>query len=591
MRILNTFNILLLLFVACYTVSARTIITINNQTEFDAISERLTKAINQEDNDIYVAMSPGRYVFSEQHLKLVGLNAPKKNVHVVGNGVVLLPKGKVYRDGDQYEGVFSHQNGWMCDGQNIDPWSHVRYADGLIEVLDANTKQCRLKGRDVFPVSENVRDAYILITQWYQSHVYKITKVEGCYIYFTADNLAPKPGVAGGFNINNDYYYMKSYPRYKLCNVVSENDIIRVSEGTVKLPEGVTFVREGTVNRLLFVSNCTLDKFEITGIKVWGNSNVKDAPLMDFINSSFRSARIHGCSFVGVRSNLINISSSNVTVDNNSFSDCYLNGIQSGNKSINTTVRDNDFKNMGKRMSNSFCVNCRGENFAVSGNSFGDFGYGGISCGVWYGSVKDYVCSGVVEGNSLTYSPNYLTDVMNYTLMDSGAIYLTTKMDKVVIRNNNINGYSGPGDNRGIFCDDGAYNFELSSNVITGIDNSYCIDARRTAHVEEESAPGSGISRANVNITIRDNIIDGTIRFAGHEDADNGCEYGTNYFLLPVDSQAPKVTVTNVTKTGEDVLLEHVGEKNGRIVVTRAGYKSIKKVLGRKETRKLFRRK
>ena len=55
-----------------------------------------------------------------------------------------------------------------------------------------------------------------------------------------------------------------------------------------------------------------------------------------------------------------------------------------------------------------------------------------------------------------------------------------------------------------------------------GIANSRCIDSHRIAKVESAKTPESGIDKANVNIIIRDNIVDGSIRFEGNEEDKNG---------------------------------------------------------------------
>jgi len=232
---------------------------------------------------------------------------------------------------------------------------------------------------------------------------------------------------------------------------------------------------------------------------------------------------------------------------------------------------------MGKRVLNSFCISCHGNDFLISGNSFEDFGYGGIACGVGYKSKKTELCMGIVEDNTLSYSQEYLDNLKDHSLMDSGAIYLSTKSDGIIIRNNRVKNYSGSYYNRGIFCDDGAYNFELYGNVITGITNGYCIDSWRNAGVEEAKTPGTGIQRSNVNISIHDNIIDGNIRFNGNESTDNGCRFGGNYILLADGEDFPKNDIKNVEVTREDVKLDYTGEKRSKVGLSRSSYKQVKK--------------
>lgn len=95
--------------------------------------------------------------------------------------------------------------------------------------------------------------------------------------------------------------------------------------------------------------------------------------------------------------------------------------------------------------------------------------------------------------------------------MDSGAIYIFTQNDGAVIRNNYIHDYVGMKDNRGIFCDDGAYGFTITGNVIRNVPNSYSIDSRLCLNVETQA--GSVVKKVNYNNIIRNNRVDGPVRF------------------------------------------------------------------------------
>jgi len=161
--------------------------------------------------------------------------------------------------------------------------------------------------------------------------------------------------------------------------------------------------------------------------------------------------------------------------------------------------------------------------------------------------------------------------------MDGGAIYVWTKNDGTIIRTNYIHGFSGIGGNRGIFCDDGAYNVQIYGNVITGIANSYCIESRRVASVEDVQTKGTGIDKSNVNVQIRDNIIDGSILFIGNEGLNNGCELGINYVLLKEHESLPPNTVRNIDDPQGIVVLTHTGEKRGRVGISRQSLRILKK--------------
>ena len=323
------------------------------------------------------------------------------------------------------------------------------------------------------------------------------------------------------------------------------------------LPNGVTSVWEGKTHNFLTFRNCKFSSVEIKGIQFFGNAFEDSNPAIYIGNTVSNKIRIHKCGFYGMRGSIITVSASpNVIIDNNQFADTYYYGIWSNNGSANTVVEKNSFKSMGKRMNNTTCVGCLGTNYRVSDNVFLNFGYGGIRTGVWYKNNMKKPCTGVIENNDLSYSPDYLDHIDNYGIMDGGAIYLATKNAGSIVRNNYIHDFSGIKHNRGIFCDDGASNIEIYGNVITDIANSMCIDSRRVTFVERSNTPESGIERANINIVIRDNTVDGSIRFEAHEDSDNGCIKGANYILPAEDGKMPKMVISNVANPEEDIVLK-----------------------------------
>ena len=542
-------------FVTTSTSIGRTTIVVSSQTEFDGLQEQLINTIKSGEKVIYVKLLPGTYIAKEKHITLKDIDASNTKIRIVGHGATLIPEGREYHDGDNYQGTFSVGNSWMSGNKDVETWSYVKYADSLIEVLDAEEKYCRLKCNNAFPSDIDFNNAYILITHWYQSSTYKIEKIEGQYIYFTANDL--KESSYGGFNVNDDYNYGNKIIRYKLCNIETGEDYFRITDGKVHLPNGVTSVWEGKTYNYLTFQNCKFAIVEVNGIQFHGNAFAESHPAISIRNTACKKIRIHKCGFYGMRGSIINVSASpNVKIDNNQFADTYYYGIWSNNGSANTVVEKNSFKSMGKRMHNTKCVGCLGTNYRVSDNVFLDFGYCGIRTGVWYKSDMKQPCTGVIENNDLSYSQDYLDHIENYGIMDGGAIYLATKNAGSIVRNNYIHGFSGIKHNRGVFCDDGASNIEIYGNVITDIVNSMCIDSRRVTFVERSNTPESGIDRANINIVIRNNTVDGSIRFEAHEDSDNGCVKGANYILPSEDGKMPKMVISNVANPEEDIVLK-----------------------------------
>ena len=557
-----TVSICCLLF-SVFSSACRAVIIVNNQAEFEGLQEKLTSTIKAGKKNIHVSLLPGTYVAKEKHIFLKDITAADTKIHIKGKGAILIPEGQEYFDGETYQGSFSVGDSWMNGIKDVETWSSVRYADGLVEILDVEEKHCRIKSKDTFPAPTDYSNAYILIPHWYQSSVYKIDKIDGQYIYFTADDL--KESSYGGYNVNDDNNYGKKNIRYKLCNVETGEDGFRIIGGKVHLPNGVTSVWEGRTHNFLTIKNCKFSSVDIKGIQFLGNAFAESNPAIYVRNTVSKKIRIHKCGFYGMRGSIISVSASpNVIIDNNHFEESYYYGIWSNNESANTLVEKNSFKSMGKRMHNTPCVGCLGTNYRVSDNVFLNFGYGGIKTGVWYKNKMKQPCTGVIENNDLTYSQDYLDNIDNYGIMDGGAIYLATKNARSIVRYNHIHDFSGIKDNRGIFCDDGASNIEVYGNTITGIANGMCIDSRRVTFVERSKTPESGIDKANMNIVIRDNTVDGSIRFEANEDPDNGCIKGANYILLTKDGKMPKMIIKNVANSEDDIVLQQTGTKHLR---------------------------
>ena len=558
-------------------LSARTTITVSNQGEFDKVQEKLEKAVLAGNNNICIVIRNGRYIATEGHIKLKDIQNPRLKLRIKGQGsVTIVPDGKWYKDGDDYDGPFFYDNSWISAGRDIENWTHVKYAVGQVEVVNENSKLCRLKSKEHLSNKAKLTNAYILIPCWFRAWVYKVEKIENDYIYFTADNLS-KNYNNKYYNVNNDWNYGKAELRYKICNVDLGEGQLRVTDGKVKLPKGVGNVWEGISSNFISVNDCRICSLEISKLLFEGFVSKENSSLIKIRNVISKSVLLKHCTFKGVREDVIAVySTANVCISNCQFGDCYYRGFFSDNQSKNTVVENNTFFNMGKRMYSSCCITCQGENYLISNNTLTDFGYGGIRVGVWYGDKQICPCYGIVENNYLLYSNGYLADIMNRGLMDSGAIYVCTKNDKAVIRNNTINNFSGAKDNRGIFCDDGAYNLEIYGNLITGTANCYSIDARRVNWVEMTITPQSGIERANLNNHIHNNVVDKAIRFEGHEDADNGCVMGENFYLTK-DNQKISSQCSNIMSKSDDVLVNYSNTVDNKILVGVDEYRKLSK--------------
>lgn len=553
------------------TAKAAEVILITSQNDFEQVGAKLNASLKRGETDIRIVMARGTYYYQNNHIDLAGKEYPNANVCISGNGVVCIAKGERYLSGSAFKGQFSYEKTYLDDKlREVSVWTPLYQTKELVEVVSSTSKLCRIRNL-AGATAVSPAGSYIQITSWYQSFVYKIERLDKDYIYFTATNLAK--GFQGGWNVNNDYNFGKCYPRYRLCNVDGAAGMVYVSGKGVRTPDGIKSVYECEASRFLVLGYGTkLGSLTVSGITFLGNARDGEMGVFSLLSPQCK-ATISNCSFNGLKSSrAITVGNkNNVSITDCRFEGCAESCVISSHNAENTIVKNCTFKNCGDGLRNSFCVWCFGTNYYVGHNTFEDYGYSAIGLGYGAGNEHKYEISGVVEYNTLRYSDSYMANIDQHTLMDNGAIYISTQNDNTTIRYNVIDQFSGMYENRGIFCDDGASNLKIYGNVITGVANFYSIDSRRVASVEAKSGP------SNVGNVIRDNVVDGAVQLVGREGSDNGCEYGTNYFLVRGGNDKPAVKTGNVTVTGEDVVVEHTGEKRGKVAVSRQSYKALKK--------------
>ena len=232
-----------------------------------------------------------------------------------------------------------------------------------------------------------------------------------------------------------------------------------------------------------------------------------------------------GCSFEYIRGTVLSASATeNIIFDKDIVRHTAGDELRFLSNCENVRVTNNLFENNGENISNSFCVNCREATYYIAHNTFRDFGYGAIGVGVWHGFEKKCPSRGIIEHNEIYFSPEYFSNAWQHMLMDSGAIYTWTQNDQVIIRYNYIHDYTGAGDNRGMFCDDGANNLKIYRNVVTNIQNSYCIDSRYGKDQRE------GFTN-NANNFMAQNVVDGRVRFQGYSGEIRHVVKGANYVV------------------------------------------------------------
>lgn len=531
----------LLLVLLLPTISCSEVINIGNQTDFNNLSSSINSAVASGAKDIVVEFAPSTYYFNEDHLALARKQWPGVSISIHGNGSTIVSKGKDYVNGQLYASVYNTNHGFVSlNHGDVPVWGKLLQADDLIEVADESTKLCCLTCSDITQdmPADKCKNIYINLTQWFKSNTYKVSYIKDSNIFFKANDLSFNKA-RDCYSVNLDYGFGKATPRFRLCNMPqAEEPLVTISNNRITLPPGIDSIHLCSATRFLNVTNSSLASIDIDSLTFLGNKNSKTA-LLQLTSNTLGAFKLSRCHFKAIQSDVVKIDTTdNANISLCEFQECYRNGIYT-TCSANTSITNNTFTHMGLAINNSFCIRSAGKNIYIAHNTLKDYGYGGIAVGTWWASPKKMVNTGIVEHNYLFYTDAYMEQWQNHSLMDSGAIYLYTQCDNMQVRYNFINNYNGAYLNRGIFCDDGALNFRIHSNIVTNIANSFAIDSRRTLGIEKD--PKSHTPTVNINNRIYDNIISAPIRFEGRN-ANANCMLGTNLLL----GKASVIKVENI---------------------------------------------
>lgn len=429
-------------------------------------------------------------------------------------------------------------------------WENKFYSTNkLIEVLSEDTKVCRIYFNKLKFNSFDIN--YINVLQWFKSACYEIIGVGENYIDFKCSGLTYNKS-KNQWSINNDYNFSKGkiLPRF------------RVSKKITKLDKQINKIYQCTTTKFVDMNKASVNSLSIQNIEFLGNAyNGQKIGLIHIDNSKISSnINISGCSFKNIYSEVIFVqNTNNINITNCDFEYIWRFGIFA-NECINPLIKGCKFNHCGLETNNTSVIRADGENVQVSDNEFTDFGYNGIGAGTWHGTPEKYTCYGDITNNKLknSYTP----------LMDSGAIYLWSQNGGIKVHNNIVDNYRGAYENRGIFCDDGANNYEIFNNRITNINqdtpNGYSIDARLVLNYIRENTNRMKYL-PNINNKIYNNTVDGSIKFEGFPEntdvkaliynesdkicenktiniKDNGCYLGENIRL----SKTYKDVINNV---------------------------------------------
>ncbi|MBO6028578.1 MAG: right-handed parallel beta-helix repeat-containing protein [Bacteroidales bacterium] len=469
-------------------VTARTepvSIRIDDQASFDSLGREIRVCLAGGAEEVEVSLGPGPFFFREGHLSLDDIDAPGKTVRITGDGTELLP----VMDWRPYDPEVCR---YGVDLRPLPEAREMKRARFFVRVIHRKQGICRIRtDREQDPsLAEN---GFIYLTEWFRGKTYKITAVKGKDVYFQVDDLRPKRLL---FNVNLDWTFSLQFPRYCLLNA----------------PESLT-AQAGT---FLSVRRCKLASLALSGVRFTGNARPAGSRkgLID-IDSTRADVSIAGCRFEQIHSDCITVSGSDaVTVEDCSFLDCSRGCLHADNGSYRTAFLHCRVHSSGLSGDNEVCVLCYGANFRICDNTFSDYGYCAVRTGIHYSAERTGTLSGTITHNEFFQTPAYFAAAPLTGLMDSGAIYVSTQIDSLLIEGNQIHDINGPTYNRGIFVDDGGSHIRIVGNTIRGIANYYAIDIDPRSAWKMLHRRKRRVDVANEDVVIRDNIVDGRVRIA-----------------------------------------------------------------------------
>lgn len=462
-------------------IHCRQVIEINSQGGFDSLTSIIIHQLEIGERDVFVKLAAGRYKFAENHLHLKNIVFPGASVTVYGqDGTVIYSDGMDYSNGDVYRYGFNHQNTFLDENlQELPIWSESMIARDTIRVIDRSSGKCFIPYRGLEPQSGKLcRYTYVLVTMWFTSSIYKVSEITDEGVCFECTDLNDDNWLKT-YNVNLDYAYTKhcnvpiQMPRFRLCNtelapILIDDGRIWSENGKVHECRNTTFVR---------LEGCRLKSFNIEKICFNGNAGNWNRYLIQVSDCKFpKGLNITDNMFRYLKSLAVEVKATdNLTFSGNHAIFCSSGIVRSKNDCKNTEVIDNRFEQCGTGLTNIPLVQAVGTDFLISGNVLSDFGYSGLNSGVFWGEEMRYGCSGIIENNELYYTNITLDNIGKMTLIDSGAIYISTQNEMTIIRNNYIHDYAGIWDYRGIYLDDGANNCHVYNNKVRNTPTSYSI--------------------------------------------------------------------------------------------------------------------
>lgn len=364
--------------------------------------------------------------------------------------------------------------------------SSLHVAKSRVEHEDGTEVKLSEKGGGIFRVAthlsqDNVKKyQYINFSCGWTAYTLPIVKYENGYIYFRSYGT--------DYCVDYDWYQgnSKKYTQYRL-----------VYCGEKQYSNYLLFLNLGA-------------KVEMKYLYLQGGIFVSEETNLRLDNCVVRY-----CTEFGINAQ----SKSNVVIRDCYFCKTWKSAIKSkGSIYVHIT----NFVNVNQGRQNTGAIDCEGDATIVD-NELADYGSLGIRVGKVKAMTKDECPSVQVISNILDMSLMINQGVVT----DTGAIYLAANSAFATIKGNTIQNYKGRGNNHAIYCDDGAYNFEVSGNKIYNCPNGYAISSRCADPSKTPRGYAGGVP--NTNRLIADNYCESGVWFGGNAEVeDNKCVYKNN---------------------------------------------------------------
>ena len=498
-------------------------ILVKSQRGWDSISHQLPLLLNDGNRNILIDVR-GRNIELGNGINLHNLNYPDANIRIIGTmgtyhakshyfhknnakrtkdfhvySYPIVPHGSIFVDIKGNE-VPTREPVFLVESriEEVNEFGKSYFKKFGTNVTDSITKVWR------FPVSlpdlseEECREFSILLTRDWISCRHKVNKVENGFLYFYMDS----PDFMSSVSPNCDKEKYNVPPRVRYINCPVSNGL-HYQDGRLYVPLKYKTIRLVSGHRLLSISNCVFNSFEISGFNIDGGG---DGPVIDISNCCFIEAlyikdnKFSNLSNLAIRA----LNNENVCATGNRINNTRVGAIHCTGK--NTIIKENHLQDIGW-MLNTRAIIGGGEKLHICDNIIEDFYYAAITTGNSASNEEAAKLTYIIERNLIKQNKKHTNNYLFNSLADGGGIYIGPQCTQGIIRHNVVMNMKGIYSNRGIFLDDGAKNLSVYGNLVCNTSNCYDIDLRLSPTYAK------GIPDHNCNNAVFNNILAGGYRF------------------------------------------------------------------------------